>query len=56
MKSKKNTFKNQSIDIFKEFIRNESRPNILVVGKASMPKTYYPVNADKKEVIKNERV
>lgn len=34
MKSKKNIFKNQSIDIFKEFIRNESRKNILVIGNA----------------------
>lgn len=31
-KKKKNIFKNQSVYIFKEFIRNESRPNILVIG------------------------
>lgn len=33
-KKKKIIFKNQSVYIFKEFIRNESRPNILVIGTA----------------------
>lgn len=51
-KKQKRIFKNQSIYIFKEFIRNESRPNILVVRKALTPKKFYPVNADKKTVIK----
>lgn len=32
---------------------NNFRKNILIIGKALIPKTYYPVNADKKAVIKN---
>lgn len=52
-KKQKRIFKNQSGFIFKKIMRNKSKPNILVVGKALTPKTYYPENADKKAVIKN---
>lgn len=49
MKSKKrsNPLMNQGMNF------NNFRKNTLVVGRALIPKTYYPVNADKKSVIKN---
>lgn len=38
---------------FQKIMRNESRPNILVIGKALNPKKFYPVNHEKKSSDKN---
>lgn len=48
MKSKKrrNPLMNKDVNF------NNFRRNILVVGEALTPKIFYPVNADKKAVIK----